>query len=68
MGRTVSIGRTIPQPAAGPNARARLSAHGLEQSAAMMLNCRYDLARIATGHPRFVEGHAEPSRAMAALL
>ena len=50
------------------NAQANLSAKGLKQSAGLMVNYLYDLARIETCHDRFVKGRVVHSRALAALL
>jgi malonyl-CoA decarboxylase len=50
------------------NAQANLSAKGLKQSAGLMVNYLYDLARIELHHDRFVHGRAAHSRAVSALL
>jgi malonyl-CoA decarboxylase len=50
------------------NANANLSAKGLKQSAGLMVNYLYDLARIETCHDRFVHGRVVHSRALSALL
>ena len=50
------------------NAQANLSAKGLKQSAGLMVNYLYDLARIEQCHDRFVKGRVVHSRALAALL
>ncbi len=50
------------------NAQANLSAKGLKQSAGLMVNYLYDLARIEQCHDRFVKGQVVHSRALAALL
>jgi malonyl-CoA decarboxylase len=50
------------------NAQADLSAKGLKQSAGLMVNYLYDLARIETCHDRFVQGRVVHSRALSALL
>ncbi|WP_395703804.1 malonyl-CoA decarboxylase [Aquabacterium sp.] len=50
------------------NPHANLSAKGLKQSAGLMVNYLYDLARIETCHDRFVQGRVVHSRAVAALL
>ena len=50
------------------NAQANLSAKGLKQSAALMVNYLYDLTRIETCHDRFVRGRVVHSRALSALL
>jgi len=50
------------------NAQADLSAKGLKQSAALMVNYLYDLARIETCHDRFVQGRVVHARALSALL
>jgi malonyl-CoA decarboxylase len=72
-----------PQPAGDPvarfhldngarlerlNAQADLSAKGLKQSAALMVNYLYDLSRIEQFHDRFVQGRVVHSRALSALL
>ena len=58
------------QPAlpTGLNAQANLAPKGLKQSAGLMVNYLYDLARIETSHDRFVEGRVVHSRALSALL
>jgi malonyl-CoA decarboxylase len=50
------------------NANANLSAKGLKQSAGLMVNYLYDLARIEACHDRFVQGRVVHSRALSALL
>jgi malonyl-CoA decarboxylase len=50
------------------NAQANLSAKGLKQSAGLMVNYLYDLARIELHHDRFVHGRVAHSRAVSALL
>mgnify|MGYP000473351842 CR=1 FL=1 len=56
-------------PALRPaNAQANLAPKGLKQSAGLMVNYLYDLARIETSHDRFVEGRVVHSRALSALL
>ena len=50
------------------NAQANLAPKGLKQSAGLMVNYLYDLARIETSHDRFVEGQVVHSRALSALL
>ncbi len=50
------------------NANANLSAKGLKQSAGLMVNYLYDLARIEPHHARFVDGKVVHSRALASLL
>jgi malonyl-CoA decarboxylase len=50
------------------NANANLAAHGLKQSAGLMVNYLYDLGRIETCHDRFVHGRVVHSRALSALL
>ncbi len=50
------------------NAQANLSAKGLKQSAGLMVNYLYDLARIEHCHDRFVQGRVVHSRALSALL
>ena len=50
------------------NAQANLAPKGLKQSAGLMVNYLYDLARIETSHDRFVEGRVVHSRALSALL
>jgi malonyl-CoA decarboxylase len=50
------------------NPRANLSAKGLKQSAGLMVNYLYDLARIETCHDRFVHGRVVHSRAVGNLL
>ncbi|HSI49769.1 MAG TPA: malonyl-CoA decarboxylase family protein [Ideonella sp.] len=77
------LDRFSPQPGGDPVARfhldngarlerlnphANLAAKGLKQSAGMMVNYLYDLARIDTCHERFVNGEVVHSRAIAALL
>ena len=50
------------------NAQADLSAKGLKQSAGLMVNYLYDLARIEQHHDRFAQGKVAHSRAVSALL
>ena len=50
------------------NPRADLSAKGVRQSAGMMVNYLYDLAKVDACHDRFVHGRVVHSRAVAALL
>jgi len=50
------------------NAQANLSAKGLKQSAGLMVNYLYDLAKIETHHDRFAQGKVAHSRAVSALL
>jgi malonyl-CoA decarboxylase len=50
------------------NANANLSSKGLRQSAGLMVNYLYDLARIETCHDQFVHGRVVHSRALSALL
>jgi malonyl-CoA decarboxylase len=50
------------------NAQANLSPKGLKQSAGLMVNYLYDLARIERHHDRFAHGEAVASRAISALL
>ena len=50
------------------NASANLSAKGLKQSAGMMVNYLYDLAKIELVHDRFAHGKVAHSRAVSALL
>ena len=50
------------------NAQANLSAKGLKQSAALMVNYLYDLGQIEAYHDRFANGKVAHSRAIAALL
>ena len=50
------------------NAQANLSPKGLKQSAGLMVNYLYDLARIETCHARFIKGRVVHSRAVSALL
>ena len=50
------------------NAQANLSAKGIKQSAGLMVNYLYDLARIETCHDRFVQGRVVHARALSALL
>jgi malonyl-CoA decarboxylase len=50
------------------NANANHSAPGLEQSAGLMVNYLYDLARIEARHDQFVGGTVVYSRALSALL
>jgi malonyl-CoA decarboxylase len=50
------------------NAQANLSPKGLKQSAGLMVNYLYDLARIERHHDRFAHGQVVASRAISALL
>ena len=50
------------------NPRADLSRNGLRQSAGLMVNYLYDLARIETNHEQFKSGSVVHSRAIASLL
>jgi malonyl-CoA decarboxylase len=50
------------------NAQANLGAKGLKQSAGLMVNYLYDLARIEGHHDRFAHGEVVASRAIKALL
>lgn len=50
------------------NAQANLAPKGLKQSAGLMVNYLYDLARIETCHDRFVQGRVVHSRALSGLL
>ncbi len=50
------------------NAQADLSPKGLKQSAGLMVNYLYDLARIERHHDRFAHGEVVASRAISALL
>ncbi len=50
------------------NAQANLSAKGLKQSAGLMVNYLYDLAKIELHHDRFAHGKVAHSRAVSALL
>jgi malonyl-CoA decarboxylase len=50
------------------NAQANLSAKGLKQSAGLMVNYLYDLARVERHHDRFAHGEVVASRAISALL
>jgi malonyl-CoA decarboxylase len=50
------------------NAQANLSPKGLKQSAGLMVNYLYDLARIERHHDRFAHGDVVASRAISALL
>ena len=50
------------------NAQANLSAAGLKQSAGLMVNYLYDLAKIELHHDRFAQGKVAHSRAVSALL
>lgn len=50
------------------NAQANLSPKGLKQSAGLMVNYLYDLARIERHHDRFARGEVVASRAVSALL
>ena len=50
------------------NAQANLSAKGLKESAGLMVNYLYDLAKIELHHDRFAHGEVAHSRAVSALL
>ena len=50
------------------NASANLSAKGLKESAGLMVNYLYDLAKIELHHDRFAHGKVAHSRAVSALL
>jgi malonyl-CoA decarboxylase len=50
------------------NAQANLGSKGLKQSAGLMVNYLYDLARIERHHDRFAHGEVVASRAVSALL
>ncbi len=50
------------------NAQANLAPKGLKQSAGLMVNYLYDLARIETCHDKFVQGRVVHSRALSGLL
>jgi malonyl-CoA decarboxylase len=50
------------------NAQANLSVKGLKQSAGLMVNYLYDLARIEGHHDRFAHGEVVASRAISHLL
>jgi malonyl-CoA decarboxylase len=50
------------------NAQANLAPKGLKQSAGLMVNYLYDLARIERHHDRFARGEVVASRAISALL
>ena len=50
------------------NAQANLSSKGLRQSAGLMVNYLYDLARVERHHDRFGQGEVVASRAISALL
>ena len=50
------------------NPAANPSPKGLKQSAGLMVNYLYDLARIDACHDRFVHGEVAHSRAVARLL
>jgi malonyl-CoA decarboxylase len=50
------------------NAQANLSARGLKESAGLMVNYLYDLAKIELHHDRFAHGKVAHSRAVSALL
>ncbi len=50
------------------NAQANLAPKGLKQSAGLMVNYLYDLARIEHCHARFINGRVVHSRALSALL
>ncbi len=50
------------------NAQANLAPKGLKQSAGLMVNYLYDLARIERHHDRFAHGEVVASRAVSALL
>ena len=50
------------------NAQANLSARGLKESAGLMVNYLYDLAKIELHHDRFGQGRVAHSRAVSTLL
>ena len=50
------------------NAQANLAPKGLKQSAGLMVNYLYDLARIEHCHDKFVQGRVVHSRALSGLL
>ena len=50
------------------NASANLSPRGLKESAGLMVNYLYDLARVETCHARFRQGRVVHSRAISTLL
>ncbi len=50
------------------NAQANLAPKGLKQSAGLMVNYLYDLARIEHCHDKFVQGRVVHSRALSTLL
>ena len=50
------------------NANANLSAPGIKQSAGLMVNYLYDLARVERCHNQFVAGRVVHARALSALL
>ena len=50
------------------NPQGNLSPKGLKQSAGLMVNYLYDLARIDTHHDRFVHGSVAHARAIGTLL
>jgi malonyl-CoA decarboxylase len=50
------------------NAQANLSPKGLKQSAGLMVNYLYDLARVERHHHRFAHGTVVASRAISSLL
>jgi malonyl-CoA decarboxylase len=50
------------------NAQANLASKGLKQSAGLMVNYLYDLARVERHHDRFAQGQVVASRAISALL
>ena len=50
------------------NAQANLSTKGLRQSAGLMVNYLYDLAKIERHHDHFAHGKVAHSRAVSALL
>lgn len=50
------------------NAQANLAPKGLKQSAGLMVNYLYDLARVERHHHRFAHGKVVTSRAISSLL
>ena len=50
------------------NAQANLSTRGLKESAGLMVNYLYDLAKIELHHDRFGQGRVAHSRAVSTLL
>ncbi len=50
------------------NAQANLAPRGLKESAGLMVNYLYDLAKIELHHDRFAHGKVAHSRAVSALL